>query len=140
MGTAAHDLVVRGAVVVDGTGASARQADVAVDGNRITAVGGTIGRGAEELDGHDRVLAPGFIDPHTHLDANLFWDADVTPSSSYGVTTVVTGNCGYTLAPLPDPVARDYVIDALSTVEQIPRAALEAGVPFDWSSQAEYFA
>ena len=73
----------------------------------------------EELDGRGRVLAPGFIDPHTHLDANLFWDPDVTPCSSYGVTTVVTGNCGYALAPIADDAARDYVVDALCTVEQI---------------------
>jgi N-acyl-D-aspartate/D-glutamate deacylase len=85
------------------------------------------------------VLAPGFIDPHTHLDANLFWDPNVTPSSSFGVTTVITGNCGYTLAPVPNPDARDYVIDALSTVEQIPRATLEQGVPFDWSTLGDYF-
>ncbi len=72
-----------------------------------------------EIDGRDLVLAPGFIDPHTHLDANLFWDPDVTPSSSFGVTTVVTGNCGYALAPIADDAARDYVVDALCTVEQI---------------------
>jgi N-acyl-D-amino-acid deacylase len=135
-----HDLVVRGAVVVDGTGAPGRAADVAIDGDRISLVGEVDDRGAEEIDGHDHVLAPGFIDPHTHLDANLFWDADVTPSSRYGVTTVVTGNCGYALAPVADTAARDYVVDALSTVEQIPRAALEEGVPFDWSGLAEYFA
>ncbi len=135
-----HDLVIRGAVVVDGTGAAGRAADVAVDGDRITVVGRVDERGAEELDGRGQVLAPGFIDPHTHLDANLFWDADVTPSSLYGVTTVVTGNCGYALAPVADAAARDYVIDALSCVEQIPRAALEEGVPFAWSTLAEYFA
>ena len=135
-----HDLVVRGAVVVDGTGAPGRSGDVAVDGGRITAVGTVTGRGAEEIDGRDQVLAPGFIDPHTHLDANVFWDPDVTPCSAYGVTTVVTGNCGYALAPVADDAARDYVVDVMSFVEQIPRAALDAGVPFDWATQAEYFA
>jgi N-acyl-D-aspartate/D-glutamate deacylase len=137
---ARHDLVVRGAVVVDGTGVPGREADVAVDDGRITAVGVVGGRGSEELDGRGQVLAPGFIDPHTHLDANLFWDADVTPCSAYGVTTVVTGNCGYSLAPVLDSASRDYVLDALSTVEQIPRAALDAGVPFDWTSLDDYFA
>ena len=84
-------------------------------------------------------LAPGFIDPHTHLDANLFWDPDLTPSSGYGVTTVVTGNCGYTLAPVDD-ATRDYVIDVMSVVEAIPRDALVEGVPWGWSTLDEYFA
>ena len=88
----------------------------------------------------DLVLAPGFIDPHTHLDANLFWDPDVTPCSSYGVTTVVTGNCGYALAPIADDAARDYVVDALCTVEQIPRAAVDDSVRFTAGTQADYFA
>jgi N-acyl-D-amino-acid deacylase len=135
-----HDLVVRGAFVVDGTGAPGREADVAIDGDRITTVGDVPRRGREELDARGHVLAPGFVDPHTHLDANLFWDPDVTPSSLYGVTTVITGNCGYALAPIADSAARDYVIDALSFVEQIPRAALEEGVPFDWAGLADYFA
>ena len=93
----------------------------------------------EEIDGRGLCLAPGFIDPHTHLDANLFWDPDLTPSSGYGVTTVVTGNCGYTLAPVND-ATRDYVIDVMSVVEAIPREALVEGVPWDWSTLDEYFA
>ena len=132
--------MVRGALVVDGSGAPAFEGDVAVDADRITIVGEVAGAGAEELDGRGLVLAPGFIDPHTHLDANLFWDPDVTPCSSYGVTTVVTGNCGYTLAPLADDAARDYVFDALCTVEQIPRAAVDETVGFTQGTQAEYFA
>ena len=79
----------------------------------------------EELDGDGQILAPGFIDPHTHLDANLFWDADLTPSSSFGVTTVVTTNCGYGLAPVLSEEARQYLVAAMSTVEQIP-AAIDA--------------
>jgi N-acyl-D-amino-acid deacylase len=134
-----HDLVVRGAVVVDGTGGPAYEADVSVDDGRITSIGVVTGKGMEELDGDGQVLSPGFIDPHTHLDANMFWDPDLTPCSSYGVTTVITGNCGYTLAPLRNAQGRDYVIDVMSFVEQIPRAAFDGGVPFDWSTLSEYF-
>jgi N-acyl-D-amino-acid deacylase len=139
MGAAEHDLVVRGGVVVDGTGAAGRDGDVAISDGVITHVGTVAGAGAEEIDARDLVVAPGFIDPHTHLDANLFWDADLTPSSGYGVTTVVTGNCGYCLAPLDDD-GRDYVLDTMSAVEQIPRDAIDAGVPLDWQSLDDYFA
>lgn len=137
--TAAHDLVVWGAVVVDGTGGPPYDADVAVDDGLITTVGRVSGRGAEEIDGAGQVLTPGFIDPHTHLDANLFWDPDLTPSSLYGVTTVVTGNCGYTLAPVAEGAGRDYVVDVMSFVEQIPRTAIDQSVPFDWKTLPEYF-
>lgn len=141
MSSPEHDLVLRNAVVVDGTGAPRRQADVAVAGGRIAAIERRVaGSGAEEVDCRDLVLAPGFIDPHTHLDANLFWDPELSPSSSFGVTTVVTANCGYALAPLSGEDQRAYVVAALSTVEQIPEVSILAGVPFDWDDLDSYAA
>jgi len=133
-----HGLVVRGAFVIDGTGAPGFEGDVAVDGDRIVAVGDVAGTGSDELDGRGLVLAPGWIDTHTHLDANQFWDPFLTPCSRYGVTTVVLANCGYALAPLTTPEQREYVIDALVTVEQIPRDAIDEAVPFDWTDQESY--
>ncbi len=133
-----HDLVVRGATVIDGTGAHGIAADVAVDGDRIVAVGEITATGTVELDGRGLVLAPGWIDTHTHLDANQFWDPFLTPCSRYGVTTVVLANCGYALAPAMTDEQREYVIEALVTVEQVPREAIDEAVPFDWTDQATY--
>ena len=136
-----YQLIVRHAGIVDGSGAPLVEGDVAVRDGKLAQVGGRVdGRATEEVDGRDLVLAPGFIDPHTHLDANLFWDPDLTPSSSFGVTTVVTANCGYALAPILDEEARRYLVAAMSTVEQIPEVSIEAGVPFDWSDLASYAA
>jgi N-acyl-D-amino-acid deacylase len=138
---AEHDLIFRNVTVIDGSGGPATQGDVAVGAGTITQVGGRVaGSAAEEISGSDLVLAPGFIDPHTHLDANLFWDPDLTPSSSFGVTTVVTANCGYALAPVLSEGAREYLVAAMSTVEQIPEISFETGVPFDWSDLASYAA
>src|SRR5262245_22042185 len=94
-----HDLVIRGGKVVDGTGAPARQADVAIDGDRITKVGVFAERGREEIDARGRIVTPGFVDIHTHYDGQATWDAEMAPSSWHGVTTVVMGNCGVGFAP-----------------------------------------
>ena len=132
------DLVIRNARIIDGSGEEARMGALGVLDGRIAQVGTVEDRGREEIDAEGLVLAPGFIDPHTHLDAQLFWDPTLSPSSTFGVTTVVTGNCGYTFAPI-DASTHDYVVATLSTVEQIPREAIDASLPFDWSSLSEYF-
>lgn len=134
------DLLFRDVTLVDGTGAPARPADVAVAGGRVTAVAeaGTIEpAGAQVVEGTGLVLSPGFVDPHTHYDAQLFWDPAATPSSLHGVTTVIAGNCGFTLAPLA-PGDGDYVRRMMAKVEGMPLAALENGIDWDWSSFGEY--
>jgi len=131
------DLLIRGATVVDGTGAPGRQADVGVRDGRVVLVGETDDSASEIVEADGLVLAPGFVDPHTHYDAQLFWDPAAASSSLHGVTTVMAGNCGFTLAPLRERDA-DYVRRMMVKVEGMPLAALEQGVPWSWSTFAEY--
>ncbi len=131
------DYVIRGATVVDGTGAPGRQADVAVDGGVVVGLGEVEDRGRTELDAGGLVVTPGFVDPHTHYDAQLFWDPNASPSNLHGVTTIVGGNCGFTLAPIKSEDA-DYIRRMMAKVEGMPLAALEHGVKWDWSTFAEY--
>ena len=134
---AVYDLVVRNGAVVDGSGMPARSADVAVSGRKIVAVGAVEGRGTREIDASDHIVTPGFIDGHTHMDAQFFWDPLGTSSCWHGVTSVVVGNCGFTLAPCRAG-REQLVIDNLEKAEDIPAAALAAGVHFEWETFAEY--
>jgi N-acyl-D-amino-acid deacylase len=132
------DLVLRGGLVVDGTGAPARRADVGVDRGRIVAVGESLREeAAEVVDLDGLVLAPGFIDIHTHYDAQVLWDPDLTPSSWHGVTTVVMGNCGFGIAPTREE-HRSTIAETLENVEGMSAEALEAGIPWGFETFPEY--
>jgi N-acyl-D-amino-acid deacylase len=135
----AYDLVVKNGLVVDGTGAPARRADVAVAGGTIAEVGRVADAAARVIDASDLVVAPGFIDPHTHYDAQICWDGAVTPSSWHGVTSVIMGNCGVGIAPCK-PKAREIAMRDLVNVEAIPFDVLNMGITWDWESFPEFLA
>ena len=134
---AEHDLVIRGGIVVDGTGAPRRTADVAVSDGRITEVGRVDGRGGREIDADGAVVAPGFVDIHTHYDGQATWDSRLQPSAWHGVTSVVAGNCGVGFAPVV-PAHHQRLIDLMEGIEDIPGTALHEGLPWTWESYEEY--
>ena len=134
---ALHDIVIRGGEVVDGTGAGPRRADVAIDGDRITVVGDVPGAGTIELDATGRLVTPGFVDIHTHLDAQLFWDPVASPSCFHGVTTVVMGNCGVTFAPVR-PGKERYLAEMMESVEDISADAVMDGLAWGWETYGDY--
>ncbi|MCA9512945.1 MAG: amidohydrolase family protein [Myxococcales bacterium] len=132
------DIVIRGGTVVDGSGAPGIEADVAIEGGAIRAIGKGLD-GARELDARGKVVAPGFIDIHTHFDAQVFWDPQLTPSCFHGVTTVVAGNCGFSIAPTR-PEHRTTIARTLENVEDMDVAALDAGIPWEFETFPEYLA
>jgi N-acyl-D-aspartate/D-glutamate deacylase len=132
------DLVIRNGLVVDGTGAPGRVADVAIAGDRIVAVAPSWdGTAHRTIDATDRVVTPGFVDVHTHLDAQLAWDPLPTSSCWHGVTSAVLGNCGVTFAPVR-PGQREFLAEVMESVEDIPRAAILDGLPWDWQGYGDY--
>ncbi|RMH77456.1 MAG: D-aminoacylase [Actinomyces sp.] len=134
---AEHELVIRAGRVVDGTGAPARTADVAVDGGLVTEVGRVSGRGRREVDADGALVIPGFVDIHSHYDGQATWDSELAPSSSHGVTTVVMGNCGVGFAPVHEH-DHERLIELMEGVEDIPGAALHEGLSWEWSDFAAY--
>src|SRR5690606_24022353 len=126
---AMHDLVIRGGTLVDGTGRPGFAGDVAIDSGRLTQVGGVCGAARRELDAQGALVTPGFVDLHTHYDAQVTWDALVSSSCWHGVTTVVMGNCGVGFAPMR-PDQRRWFIGLMEAVEDIPAAVLEEALSF----------
>jgi N-acyl-D-aspartate/D-glutamate deacylase len=132
-----HDLVIRGGTIVDGTGRERFEGDVAIDAGRIAAVGRVAERGRRELSASGHVVAPGWVDVHTHYDGQVSWDPLLAPSSWHGVTTLVMGNCGVGFAPVR-PGSEAFLIELMEGVEDIPGTALAEGIDFRWESFPEY--
>src|SRR5215470_3612982 len=132
-----HDLVIRNATIVDGTGAPARSGDLGIDVGVIVSAGGKAGPGRREIDAGGLLAAPGWVDIHTHYDGQVAWDPFLTPSSWNGVTTVVMGNCGVGFAPVR-PGKEGYLISLMDAVEDIPSETLTAGIRFEWETFGEY--
>jgi len=131
------DLVIRDGTVIDGTGRPAIKADVGIIGGKIAAIGVITGKGAEEIDAKGKLVTPGFVDIHTHYDAQAVWDDHLAPSSWHGVTTAVMGNCGVGFAPCK-PADRERLIELMEGVEDIPGAVMHEGMKWEWESFGEY--
>ncbi len=131
------DTVIRGGTLVDGTGAAARPADIGIRDGRIVEIGNITDDAGETIDAGGLVVAPGFVDPHTHYDAQITWDRVLSSSAEHGVTTVVMGNCG--VGPPPSrPQAREWLADDLVTVEGIDKEVLAEGIKWEWETFPEY--
>jgi len=135
--TGDYDLILRGGNVADGTGAPIREADVAVKGGRIAAIGKVDSNGAEEIDARGKLVTPGFVDIHTHYDGQATWDERLAPSSWHGVTTAVMGNCGVGFAPVRES-DRDRLVELMEGVEDIPGAVMNEGLKWNWHSFGDY--
>ena len=133
----AHDIVIRGGELVDGTGGAPVQGDLAIDGDTIAAVGDVSAKGKHEIDAKGLAVTPGFVDLHTHLDAQIGWDPQMTPVSWHGVTTALLGNCGVTFAPCK-PKDVELLAAMMETVEDIPKNAILTGLPWDWEDYGGY--
>jgi N-acyl-D-amino-acid deacylase len=132
-----HDLVIRNGSIADGTGAPAFVGDIAVDGNKISAIGVVGGKGKEEINARGNTVTPGFVDLHTHLDAQIGWDPNLTSITWHGVTTALLGNCGVTFAPCRQQ-DREFLAGMMETVEDIPKHAILTGLRWDWESYGGY--
>jgi len=133
-----HELIIAGDTVINDTGTDGTRADVAVDGGRITRVGDLSGaHAAQIIDATGKIVTPGFVDLHTHLDAQIGWDPEMRPSSYHGVTTALIGNCGVTFAPCGE-ANRRYLAELMQSVEDIDADAIMDGLPWNWTSYGQY--
>ena len=132
-----YSLVIRNGTVIDGSGAPGRRCDVAIDGDRIAELGTVDGSAQRTIDAEGRLVTPGFVDIHTHLDAQIAWDPIASSSCWHGVTSVVLGNCGVTFAPCRS-ADRDYLAELMESVEDIPARSILDGLPWDWQTYGEY--
>ena len=128
-----YDLVIRGGSVVDGTGAPSKLADVGIIGDRVVKLGLVEGTGKTEIDAAGKLVTPGFVDIHTHLDAQLAWDPIGSSSCWHGITSVVMGNCGVTFAPVKTEDI-EFIAEVMESVEDIPKDAILEGLPWNWRS------
>jgi len=131
------DLVIRGGTVIDGNGGDPIQADVAIEAGKIVSVGVVSARGTEEIDARGKIVTPGFVDPHSHYDAQATWSSRITPSSWHGVTTTMIGNCGVGFAPC-DPANQGLLVKLMEGVEDIPEPVLTEGLPWNWRGFPDY--
>ena len=139
MSTTDYDLIIRGGKIVDGTGAPSFEGDIAVRHGRIVALGSFDGSAAREIDAKGLLVAPGWVDTHSHMDGQASWDPYCSPANHHGITTLVMGNCGVGFAPcLPNEAAHTELIEVMEDVEDIPGAALDEGISWDWESFPEY--
>ena len=132
-----YDIVIRGGSIVDGSGSEPAKGDVAIKDGYIAAVGNVGGDATREIDATGQLVTPGFVDIHTHLDAQMGWDPDMTPVSWHGVTTALIGNCGMTFAPCK-PEHRELLAGMMETVEDIPKDAILGGLKWDWEHYGDY--
>src|SRR5213076_8402 len=133
----AYDILIKNGTLIDGTGAPARRVDVGIADGKIVEVGAISGNARRTVDASGLVVSPGFIDPHTHYDAQICWDGGLTPSSWHGVTSVVMGNCGVGIAPCK-PETREIAMKDLVNVEGIPFDVLNKGITWDWETFPEF--
>jgi N-acyl-D-aspartate/D-glutamate deacylase len=131
------DLIIHGGSVIDGTGTPAYRADVGVKDGRIVKVGEVRDPARRTIDAQGKIIAPGFIENHTHYDVQILWDKALTPSPEHGFTTAIAGNCGLTMAPMPQG-EKDWMYDLLASVETVPRVAMDEGITESWDSFADY--
>ena len=134
-----HEMIISGGTVIDGTGAKPKKNDIAIDDGRISRIGDLQGVDSNQMiDARNKIVTPGFVDLHTHLDAQIGWEPEMRPSSYHGITTALIGNCGVTFAPVGNGLKARYLAELMEAVEDIAADAIMDGLPWNWNSYGEY--